>query len=102
MAKYNLGKVEVSSMPVSSRLLSWLRGDLCILCWGVPHGSHRIYLLAGLQDRSFCLPYCQASLSAHPLVSIRSGKYSIDWVQCDSAVGGGLSLGCHGYLRPCA
>ena len=53
MAKCNLGKVKVSSMPVSGRLLSRLRGDLCILCWGEPHGSHRICLLAGLRDRPF-------------------------------------------------
>ena len=40
------------------------------------------------------------SLSTLPLVSIWSGKYSTDWVQCDGAFGGGRSQGCHGYLLP--
>ena len=74
VAKCRLGKVKGSSMQVSGRILSQLRGDLCILCWEAPHGSHGICLLAGLRDSSFScpivkLPFGQAfSLSCRLLV----------------------------------
>ena len=56
-------------------------------------------LLAGLCERSFCSLIFKPFFPLHPpLVSIWSGKYSTDWVQCDGAFGGGRSQGCHGYL----
>ena len=97
MAKCNLGKVKFKTMPVSGRL----RGDLLSSLVGAPSGLHRICLLAGLCERSFCsLIFKPFPLSSLPLVSIGSGKYSTDWVQCDSALGGGHLQCCHGYLLP--
>ena len=74
MAKCSLGKVKGSSMQVSGRILSQLRGDLCILCWEAPHGLHGICLLAGLRDSSFCLPYCQAPFWSSLFVVMSSSR----------------------------
>ena len=78
-----------------------LRGDLFgALCWGCLVACIAFAcLLAGLCERSFCSLIFKPFFPLHPpLVSIWSGKYSTDWVQCDGAFGGGRSQGCHGYL----
>ena len=60
----------------------------CLLACEIGHSACLIFKL-----RFF-------SLSILPLVSIGSGKYSTDLVQCDGAIGGGRLQGCHGYLLP--
>ena len=88
-------------MLVSGCIASRLRGNLLSSLLGAPHGLHCICLLAGLCERSFCsLIFKPFSLSTLPLVSIWSGKYSTDWVQCDGALSGGCLQGYHGYLLP--
>ena len=88
-------------MPVSGCPTLWLRGHLfelsaggaswfalhLLACWLACVKGHFARLFSSL-----------FSLSTLPLVSIWSGKYSTDWVQCDGAFGGGRSQGCHGYL----
>ena len=101
MAKCNLGKVKFKTMPASGRPTLRLRGDLLSSLLGVPRGLLCICLLAGLCKGHFASLFSSLfSLSTLPLVSIWSGKYSTDWVQCDGAFGGGRSQGCHGYLFP--
>ena len=101
VAKCNLGKVKFKTMLVSGRPTLRLRGDLFgALCWGCLVACIAFAcLLAGLCERSFCSLIFKPFFPLHPpLVSIWSGKYSTDWVQCDGAFGGGRSQGCHGYL----
>ena len=59
-----------------------------------------VCLLACEKGHFDCFVFKPFSLSTLPLVSIGSGKYSTDWVQCDGAFGGGHLQGCHGYLLP--
>ena len=87
-------------MLVSGCLTSQLRGDLLSSLLGAPRGLHRICLLACVKGHFARLFSSFFSLSTLPLVSIGSGKYSTDWVQCECAFGGGRSQGCHGYLLP--
>ena len=90
-------------MPVSGRPTLRLRGDLFELSAG---GSswfalHLLACLLACVKGHFARLFSSLfSLSTLPLVSIWSGKYSTDWVQCDGAFGGGRSQGCHGYLLP--
>ena len=58
------------------------------------------FFLACEKGNFACFIFKPFSLSALPLLSIRSGKYSTDWVQCDGAFGGRRSQVCHGYLLP--
>ena len=106
MAKCNLGKVKVGSMrsAVVSRhglgatvelsaggcTMVWI-AFACLLACEIGHFACLIF---NPPPPSFC-PF-----SALCLVSIESGKYSTDWVQCDGAVDGGRSHDCHGYLLP--
>ena len=90
-------------MPVSGRPTLRLRGDLSELSAGGASwfALHLLACLLACVKGHFARLFSSLfSLSTLPLVSIWSGKYSTDWVQCDGAFGGGRSQGCHGYLLP--
>ena len=88
-------------MPVSGCPTLRLRGDLLSSLLGMPRGLHCICLLAFLCERSFCSLIFKPFFPLHPpLGKCLVWLYSTDWVQCDSAFGGGRSHGCHGYLLP--
>ena len=90
-------------MPVSGRPTLRLRGDLFELSAGGASwfALHLLACLLACVKGHFARLFSSLfSLFTLPLVSIWSGKYSTDWVQCDGAFGGGRSQGCHGYLLP--
>ena len=100
VAKCDLGKVHVSSMLVSASCHG--SGATFVFSAGGAQWF-ALHLLACWPARWVILPALLSSprpLSALPLVSIGSGKYSTDWVQCDGTVGCGRLQGCHGYLLP--
>ena len=103
MAKCNLGKVKFKTMPVSGRPTLRLSGDLFELSAGGASwfALHLLACLLACVKGHFARLFSSLfPLSTLLLVSIWSGKYSTDWVQCDGAFGGGRSQGCHGYLLP--
>ena len=100
--KYNLGNVKFSSMSVSGRLLSRLRETFVFSTGGRPMDRIAFACLLACEISHFACLIQATPPPPLPLVSIGSGKYSRDWVQCDGAVGGGHSHGCHSYLLPLA